>query len=71
MTSWIDQGLGGCECADARLAKRFRTLVEQRSEGIGETIPMACQDYGSALRVYPIPGKIRRAGPDYIPFAAS
>jgi len=52
MTSWIDQELAGCEFADVRLAKRFRTFVEQLSEGIGETIPMACQDWANTKAAY-------------------
>ena len=52
MTSWIDQELTGCEFADVRLAKRFKTLVERLSEGIGETIPMACQDWANTKAAY-------------------
>ena len=52
MTSWIDQELAGCEFADARLGKRFKTFVEQLSEGIGETIPMACQDWANTKAAY-------------------
>src|SRR5437016_12018743 len=52
MTSWIDQELAGCEFADARLAKKFKTFVEQLSEGIGETIPMACQDWANTKAAY-------------------
>src|SRR5206468_3843232 len=52
MTSWIDQELAGCEFADARLGKRFKTFVEQLSKGIGETIPMACQDWANTKAAY-------------------
>jgi hypothetical protein len=52
MTSWIDQELAGCAFADARLDKRFRTLVGRLSEGIGETIPMACQDWANTKAAY-------------------
>ena len=52
MTSWIDQELAGCEFADARLTKRFRILVECLSEGAGETIPMACQDWANTKAAY-------------------
>jgi len=52
MTSWIDQELAGCEFADVRLGKRFRRFVEQLSEGIGETIPMACQDWANTKAAY-------------------
>lgn len=52
MTSWIDQELAGCEFADARLANRFKRLAEQLSTGIGETIPMACQDWANTKAAY-------------------
>src|SRR5688500_11091887 len=52
MMSWIDEELAGCEFADARLGKRLRTFVEQLSEGIGETIPMACQDWANTKAAY-------------------
>ncbi len=51
-TSWIDQELAGCEFADARLAKRFKTLVRQLSDGVGESIPMACQDWAGTKAAY-------------------
>jgi Transposase DNA-binding/Transposase DDE domain len=52
MASWIDEELAGCEFADARLRSRFKTFVEQLSEGIGETIPMACQDWANTKAAY-------------------
>lgn len=52
MGSWIDDELAGCTFADKRLDKRFRTLVERLSEGIGESIPMACQDWAGTKAAY-------------------
>jgi hypothetical protein len=52
MTSWLDDELAKCNFSDNRLAKRFRTLVEKLSEGIGETIPMACQDWAATKAAY-------------------
>src|ERR1051326_1333154 len=52
MASWIDDELAGCKFADVRLQKRFKTLVEQLSEGMGETIPMACQDWANTKAAY-------------------
>ena len=52
MTSWIDQELAGCEFADSRLGKRFTLLVERLSEGVGETIPMACEDWAGTKAAY-------------------
>ena len=45
MTSWLDGELEECQFADARLGKRFRTLLERLSKRMGETIPMACQPF--------------------------
>lgn len=50
--SWIDQELAGCKFADLRLERRFKLLVERLSEGIGESIPMACQDWASTKAAY-------------------
>jgi hypothetical protein len=52
MKSWLDDELAECEFADQRLAKRFRSLVERLSEGIGETIPLACQDWANTKAAY-------------------
>jgi hypothetical protein len=52
MASWVDEELAGCKFADRRLEKRFKGLVEQLSEGVGETIPMACQDWANTKAAY-------------------
>jgi hypothetical protein len=52
MTSWIDQELAGCQFPDVRLDKRFRNLMERLAEGVGETIPMACQDWANTKAAY-------------------
>src|SRR4051812_47365233 len=52
MTSWIDQELAGCEFADARLTKRLKMFVQRLAEGIGESIPMACQDWANTKAAY-------------------
>src|SRR5205085_8482424 len=52
MASWIDDELAGGKFSDVRLGKRFRTLVERLSEGVGETIPMACQDWANTKAAY-------------------
>lgn len=51
-TSWIDQELEECTFVDERLGKRFRTLLEQLSDGVGESIPMACQDWANTKAAY-------------------
>jgi hypothetical protein len=52
MTSWLDGELEECRFADARLGKRFRTLLERLSKRMGETIPMACQDWAGTKAAY-------------------
>ena len=46
---WVDRELAECDFKDERLRKRFRMLLEQLSDGTGESIPMACQDWAGAL----------------------
>ncbi len=50
--NWIDQEIEKCTFVDERLGKRFRTLLEQLSDGAGESIPMACQDWANTKAAY-------------------
>jgi transposase-like protein len=50
--SWIDAELAGCKFVDVRLERRFKLLVERLSEGLGESIPMACQDWAGTKAAY-------------------
>lgn len=50
--SWIDQELAGCQFKDMRLGKRFRRLLEQLSDGTGQSIPFACQDWANTKAAY-------------------
>jgi hypothetical protein len=52
MKSWIDGELAGCQFRDMRLGKRFRKLLEQLSEGTGESIPLVCQDWANTKAAY-------------------
>jgi hypothetical protein len=52
MGSWIDQELAGCKFADARIGKRFSMLMDQLSDGIGRTIPLACGDWAATKAAY-------------------
>jgi Transposase DNA-binding len=45
--AWIEQELLGSRFGDVRLEKRFRTLLDQLSAGVGESIPLACQEWAS------------------------
>jgi hypothetical protein len=50
--SWVDRELAECDFKDERLRKRFRMLLEQLSDGTGESIPMACQDWANTKAAY-------------------
>jgi hypothetical protein len=50
--SWIEDELAGCTFADERLRKRYRTILEQLSGGIGESLPMACEDWAGTKAAY-------------------
>ena len=49
---WVDREIAACEFADVRLGKRFRNLLEQVGDAVGESIPMACQDWGNTKAAY-------------------
>jgi hypothetical protein len=50
--SWIDQEIEKCTVVEERLGKRFRTLLEQLSDGTGKSIPMTCQDWANTKAAY-------------------
>jgi hypothetical protein len=50
--AWIDQELLGGQFGDVRLEERFRTLLEQLSNGVGESIPLVCQDWANTKAAY-------------------
>jgi hypothetical protein len=50
--NWIDNEVGGCDFKDVRLGKRFGKLLGMMSEGIGESVPYACQDWANTKAAY-------------------
>lgn len=44
--SWADDEVAESAFRDERLGKRFRTLLGQLADGVGQSIPFACQDWG-------------------------
>ena len=50
--SWIEREVGGCNFNDVRLARRFGKLLGMLSEGMGESVPFACQDWASTKAAY-------------------
>ena len=51
-SAWIDRELAGCRFADERLGRRLRTLLGQMAGAMGESIPLACQDWANAKAAY-------------------
>ena len=49
---WVDREVAGCEFKDARLGKRFRKLLEQIGSAMGQSIPLACQDWANTKAAY-------------------
>lgn len=50
--AWFDRELGRCSFADERLDKRFRRLVAQIGGAMGQSIPLACQDWANTKAAY-------------------
>lgn len=49
---WLDQELAGSSFADERLGQRFRKLVDQLEGAMGESLPLACQDWANTKAAY-------------------
>ena len=49
---WIGSELARCKFKDERHAKRLRKLLQQLSDKIGGTIPLACQDWANTKAAY-------------------
>lgn len=51
-SAWFDEELAVSAFKDARLGKRLRVLVERLWNGIGEPIPLVCQDWANTKAAY-------------------
>ena len=49
---WVEDELAGCRFADERLGRRLRTLLDQMAGAMGESIPLACQDWATTKAAY-------------------
>ena len=49
---WIEDELTGCRFPDARLGDRLRKLLEGVAGAVGESLPMACQDWANTKAAY-------------------
>src|SRR4051812_3316484 len=50
--AWIDREIAGCRFADERLGRRLRALLAQMAGAMGESIPLACQDWAATKAAY-------------------
>jgi len=50
--TWIDKENAGCNFRDERLKKRFRLLLQQFWNSMGQSIPFACQDWANTKAAY-------------------
>jgi Transposase DNA-binding/Transposase DDE domain len=48
----LNKELAGCRFCDPRLGRRFRRLVGQLATSLGQTIPLACQDWTNTKAAY-------------------
>jgi hypothetical protein len=48
----LDKELAGCQFCDLRLGRRFRKFAGQLSTRLGQTIPLACQDWSNTKAAY-------------------
>src|SRR5947209_16435649 len=49
---WVDGEIDQGAFKDARLGKRFRELLTRMGGGLGESIPLACQDWANTKAAY-------------------
>lgn len=52
MPDWIERELAGCSLPDVRLDSRLARIVGQLSGPLGQSIPMACQDWANTKAAY-------------------
>jgi hypothetical protein len=50
--AWFDRELAGSSFADERLSKRLRKLVAQIGSGMGQSLPLVCQDWANTKAAY-------------------
>jgi len=51
-SNWVDRETKRCKFKDARLGKRFSQLLEQMGSAMGQSIPLACQDWANTKAAY-------------------
>jgi hypothetical protein len=48
----LEKELAGCQFSDPRLGRRFQKFARQLSSRLGQTIPLACQDWTNTKAAY-------------------
>jgi len=52
MEAWVERETEGCRFPDERLGTRFRKMLESLSKGMGNSLPLACQDWAATKAAY-------------------
>ena len=52
MDAWIDGEIAGCSLPDRRLGRRLRKVLKSLSKGMGNSLPLACQDWSATKAAY-------------------
>ena len=50
--TWVAGETAGCKFRDARLSKRLNNLLQVLGDGVGRTVPLACQDLANTKAAY-------------------
>jgi hypothetical protein len=50
--AWLDIELAGCSLADERLTRRLRKVLAQIGDAMGQSLPLACQDWANTKAAY-------------------
>ena len=50
--TWFDGEFAGCDFGDERLRKRLCMLAQQIEGSMGDSIPLACQDWANTKAAY-------------------
>src|SRR3954471_6549098 len=50
--TWVAGETAGCKFRDARLGKRLNNLLQMLADGVGRTVPLACQDLANTKAAY-------------------
>ena len=50
--TWVAGETAGCKFRDARLGKRLSNLLQTLADGVGRTVPLACEDWANTKAAY-------------------